>query len=227
MLISKSPWAFSCQYETFYWKEKWGSKSSTHLADKSPCDLPLGHSAESGWTVSAHRWRQRRCHGLAGVGPQAALCLPRLWCWNPIHGPVLWPKVRAKSGLDESFGEYIFTIKLLIPDLHVKNRTVGIVAQRNSLHTSIDLLKQRVILSSRKVILFTYSMTLFEDFSYWRWPVKIFTAVSHHTFQCNSTWKCFSAFITKIWFVYKMDVSHFICTPLAFRLGFYLLWCVY
>lgn len=56
-------------------------------------------------------------------------------------------------------------ITLLIPDLHVKNRTVGIVAQ-DSLHTSIDLLKQRVILSSRKVILFTYSMTHFEDFSY-------------------------------------------------------------
>lgn len=99
--------AFS-QYGTFYWKEKWGIKSSTHLSDKSACDLPLGHSAESGWTVSAHRWRQRSCHGLAGVGPQAALCLPGLWCWNPIHGPVLWPKVRAKSGLDESFGEYIF-----------------------------------------------------------------------------------------------------------------------
>lgn len=118
-------------------------------------------------------------------------------------------------------------ITLLIPDLHVKNTTVWIVAQQDSLHTSIDLLKQRVILSSRKVILFTHSMTHFEDFSYWRWPVKIFTAVSHHTFQCNCTWKCFSAFMTKIWFVYKMDVSHFICTPLAFRLGFYLLWCVY
>lgn len=117
-------------------------------------------------------------------------------------------------------------ITFLIPDLHVKNRTVGIVAQHNSLHISMYLLKQRVILSSRKVILSTYSMTLFEDF-YWRWPVKIFTAVSHLTFQCNCTWKCFSAFITKIWFVYRMDVSHFICTPLPFRLGFYLLWCVY
>lgn len=51
-------------------------------------------------------------------------------------------------------------ITFLIPDLCVKNRTVGIVAQEDSLHTSIYLLKQRVIPSSKKVILSTYSMTL-------------------------------------------------------------------
>lgn len=31
VLISKSPWTFSYQYETFYWKEKCGSTSSTHI----------------------------------------------------------------------------------------------------------------------------------------------------------------------------------------------------
>lgn len=327
MLTSKSPWTFSYQYETFYWKERLGSTRHTHLSDKSPCALPPGHSAESGWTVPAHRWRQRGCHGLAGVGPQAALCLPRLRCWNPIHGPVLWPKVRPSlvwtrvlgntylqlncafvvvlivifCGLQIPviilrvlcwqkcfffnmlyLGQIIFFrisalwgvkrdtrnlsladfqdrlsywfapmysvghmevegyvcafisllslrrwITFLIPDFCVKNRTVGIGAQEGSLHTSIYLPKQSVILSSRTVILSIYSMILSEQSSYWRWPVKIFTAVSHCAFQCSCTRQYFSAFITKILFVYKMDVSHFICTPLAFRLGFYLLWCIY
>lgn len=61
----------------------------THLSDSSPCAFPAGHSAESGWTVSAHGWGQRRGHGLAGVGPQTPLCLPRVRRWDPIHGPLL------------------------------------------------------------------------------------------------------------------------------------------
>lgn len=57
----------------------------------------IGHPAEPGWAVPAHRRRQRRGHGLAGVWPQAALCLSRLRCWNPSHGPVLWPEVTVES----------------------------------------------------------------------------------------------------------------------------------
>lgn len=119
MLLLKSLYRYqvSLDIQLSIWNLLWkykrgGSKSNTYLSDKYPCDFPLGHSAESRWTVSAYRWRQRSCHGLANVGPQAAFCLPGVWCWNPIHGPVVWPKVRTKNGLHKNFGGYILTIKV-------------------------------------------------------------------------------------------------------------------
>lgn len=98
---------------------------------QSPCVLPPGHSAESGWTVSAHRWRQWGCHGLAGVGPQTALCLPRVWCWNPIHGPVLWPKVRPSlvwtSVLENTYLKLNWTFVFVLIVIFCGSQILGII----------------------------------------------------------------------------------------------------
>lgn len=48
-------------------------------------------------------------------------------------------------------------ITLLIQDFCVKNTTVGIVAKEDSLHTSMHVLKQRVILKILEKLFYPYT----------------------------------------------------------------------